>query len=108
VREIKERAKGIPLVFREGLKNLKTHWSANVDEAVGQIQDNIARSIWARLPAKSRDDLRRDNFELPSKSALFEAFFKSGITRNKTGSLKDSLRVPSWLSIWKTEAKLTK
>jgi hypothetical protein len=107
VMEVKERAKGIPLVFREGLNNLRTNRYNNARDAVRETQDNIARSIWTRLPAKRREDLKRVNFELSDKSTLFEAFFKSGITHSKTGSLQDVLRVPSWLTTWKTLARST-
>jgi hypothetical protein len=107
VQELKKMAKGIPLVFREGLNNLKAKRYDNAADAVREVQDNIARSIWARLPAKRREDLKKANFELSNQSTLFEAFFKSGITRNKMGSLQNALRVPGWLTTWKALARST-
>lgn len=109
VKEIEEKATNIPLVFREGLRSLQTpHLYPDVGVVIKQIQDNIAKSIWARLPVNSRDALVRDNFELPNNSTLFEAFYKSGITNAKTGSLSESLKVPGWLTTWKMGAGFTK
>jgi hypothetical protein len=104
VRHLADVCARIPVVFKESLRRIEA--GSDVGEVVEEMQSLIAQSIWNRLPSKTIELLKGNNFELSPDSRLYKAFLKSGIIeKERENSLGQALRVSSWLTTWRSEAK---
>jgi hypothetical protein len=104
VQDLADVCARIPVVFKESLQLIEA--GSNMGEAVEEMQNLIAQSIWNRLPLKTIELLKGNNFQLSPDSRLYKAFFKSGIIeKERENSLGQALRVSSWLATWRSEAK---